>query len=60
MNTYCCNCKYFTGSADSSASDFVPTKLRRETTMLRKLPTIPQGKVPEGMQQSFLYHDFAF
>ncbi|XP_052104237.1 zinc finger CCCH domain-containing protein 13-like [Mytilus californianus] len=33
------------GSSDSS--DFVPTKLRRETTMLKKLPTIPQGKVAE-------------
>lgn len=36
------------GSAESNASDFVPTKLRRETTMLKKLPTIPQGKVADG------------
>jgi hypothetical protein len=33
------------GSAESNASDFVPTKLRRETTMLKKLPTIPQGEL---------------
>jgi hypothetical protein len=36
------------GSAESNASDFVPIKLRRETTMLKKLPTIPQGKVADG------------
>jgi hypothetical protein len=36
------------GSAESNASDFVPTKLKRETTMLKKLPTIPQGKVADG------------
>ena len=44
------------GSAESNASDFVSTKLKRETTMLKKLPTIPQGKVADV----FIYNTTLF